>query len=140
MTDAAAGAFYGFDKVAVTLQDNWKGELPDEKDTWRGATNVTLTRMPMAVKNVKVQQRYPWNGKVDVDFDLTGEGAVKVTLSARVDGKKIKNPTVTGETTFDLGKGGELKDLRLTWDAKADFGDAEKHEKIKVKLTAEKAE
>ena len=32
---------------------------------------------------------------------------------------------------FDLGKGKELKDLRITWDAKADFGGAEKHEKIK---------
>ena len=140
VTDAAAGVFFGFDKVAVTLQDNWKGELPDEKDTWCGATNVELTRVPTAVKNVKVQQRYPWNGKVDVDFDLTGEGSVKVTVQVTVDGKKLKNPTVDGETTFDLGKGGELKDLRLTWDAKADFGDAEKHEKIKVKLTVEKAE
>ena len=140
VTDAAAGVFFGFDKVAVTLQDNWKGELPDEKDTWCGATNVELTRVPTAVKNVKVQQRYPWNGKVDVDFDLTGEGDVKVTVQVTVDGKKLKNPTVDGETTFDLGSGKELKDLRLTWDAAADFGDAEKHEKIKVKLSVEKAE
>ena len=138
--DAAAGVFFGFDKVTVTLQENWQGELPDEKSTWCGATNVELTRVPTAVKNVKVQQRYPWNGKVDVDFDLTGEGDVKVSLSVTVDGKKIKNPTVTGETEFDLGTGKELKDLRLTWDAKQDFGDAEKHEKIKVKLTVEKAE
>ena len=137
---AEENAFAGFNNIALTLPDNWQGELPDERDTWRGATGVTLTRMPMAVKNVKVQQRYPWNGKVDVDFDLTGEGAVKVTLSARVDGKKIKNPTVDGGTTFDLGKGGELKDLRLTWDAKADFGDEALHQKIKVKLTVEKAE
>ena len=77
---------------------------------------------------------------MDVDFDLTGEGSVKVSLSVTVDGKKLKNPTVDGETTFDLGEGKELKDLRLTWDAKADFGDEEKHEKIKVKLTVEKAE
>ena len=132
--DAAAGTFYGFDKVAVTLPDGWQGELPDERDTWCGATNVELTRVPMAVKNVKVQQRYPWNGKVDVDFGLTGEGAVKVAVQVTVDGKKLKNPTVDGETTFDLGKGGELKDLRLTWDAKADFKDAEKHEKIRVRL------
>ena len=138
--NAAAGVFFGFDKVTVTLQENWQGELPDEKNTWCGATNVKLTRVPTAVKNVKVQQRYPWNGKVDVDFDLTGEGNAKITLSVTADGKKLKNPTVEGETTFDLGKGGELKDLRLTWDAKADFGDAEKHEKIKVKLTVEKGE
>ena len=143
VTDAAAGVFYGFGsedaKVAVTLPDNWQGELPDEHGNWHGAKGE-LTSMPMAVRQVKVQQRYPWNGKVDVDFDLTGQGAVKVSLSARVDGKKIKNPTVDGETTFDLGKGGELKDLRLTWDAKADFKDEEIHQKIKVKLTVEKAE
>ena len=90
VTDAAAGTFSGFDKVSVTLPDNWQGDLPDERDTWYGATGATLTRMPMAVKNVKPQQRYPWNGLVDVTFDL--------------------------------------------------MGDAEKHEKIKVKLTVEKAE
>ncbi|MBQ0031751.1 MAG: hypothetical protein KBT68_03000, partial [bacterium] len=82
----------------------------------------------------------PWNSKVDVDFDLTGEGSVKVTLSVTTNGKKLKNPTVDGETTFDLGKGKELEDCRITWDAAADFGDAEKHEKIKVKLTVEKAD
>ena len=140
VTDAAAGSFYEWDGITVTLPDGWQGELPDEKSTWRGATNVKLTRVPMAVKNVKVQQRYPWNGKVDVDFALSGEGAVKVTLSVTADGKKLKNPMVDGETTFDLGKGGEVKDLRLTWDAKADFGDEEVHQKIKVKLTVAPAE
>ena len=144
VTDAAAGVFYGFGsedaKVAVTLPDNWQGELPDERDTWCGATGVTLTAWPMAVRNVKVQQRYPWNGKVDVDFDLTGEGNVKVTVRVTVDGKKLKKPTVDGETTFELGAGKELKDLRLTWDAAADFGDAALHQKIKVKLTVSPAE
>ena len=137
VTGAEENAFAGYSGFKVTLPDNWQGELP-KNGAWCGATGVTLTVYPMAVRNVKVRQRYPWNGKVDVDFDLTGAGAVKVTLSARVDGKKIKNPTVDGETTFDLGTGKELKDCRLTWDAAADFGDAEKHEKIKVKLTAEK--
>ena len=140
LTDALRGIGATGGTIALTLPDNWQGELPDEKDTWYGALSVELTAYPMAVKNVKVQQRYPWNGKVDVDFDLTGAGAVKVTLSVTVDGKKLKHPTVTGETTFDLGTGGELTGQKITWDAKADFGDAEKHEKIKVKLTVEKAE
>ena len=144
VTDAVAGVFYRVGsagaKIALTLSDNWQGELPDEKGNWCGVTGAELTRMPMAVRIVKVQQRYPWNGLVDVDFNLTGEGKVKVTLSVTADGKKLANPTVTGETTFDLGDCKELKDLRLTWDAGTDFGDAEKHEKIKVKLTVEKAE
>ena len=66
----------------------------------------------------------------------TYEGTVTVTA----DGVRLVKPTVTGVRKFDLGEGGELKDLRLTWDAKADFGDAELHQKIKVKLMVEKAD
>ena len=137
---AADDAFTGFDGFMVSLPDNWQGELPDEGGNWYGATGVTPTRVPMAVKNVKVLQRYPWNGLVDAKFDLTGEGSVKVSLSVRVDGKKLKNPTVTSGTTFELAEGGELKGLKLTWDAGTDFGDDVVHEKIKVKLTVSPAE
>ena len=139
VTGVKGNAFAGYSDFKLSLPDGWQGELP-KKGVWYGATGVTLTRMPLAVMNVKVQQRYPWNGLVDVNFDLTGEGDVKVKLSVTVDGKKLKNPTVTGETTFDLGTGGELKDCRITWDAKADFGDAEVHQKIKVKLTVSPVE
>ena len=139
LTDALRGIGASGGTIALTLPDNWQGELP-KGGSWYGATGVELTRMPMAVKNVKPQQRYPWNGLVDVNFDLMGEGSVKVKVQVTVDGKKLKNPTVTGETKFDLGAGGEQKGLKLTWNANADFGDAEKHEKIKVKLTVEKAE
>ena len=139
LTDALRGIGASGGTIALTLPDNWQGELP-KGGSWYGATGVELTRMPMAVKNVKPQQRYPWNGLVDVNFDLMGEGSVKVKVQVTVDGKKLKNPTVTGETTFDLGKGGELKDCRITWDAKADFGDAEVHQKIKVKLTVSPVE
>ena len=125
--------------VALTLPDNWQGELP-EGGVWYGATGVELTRWPKAVKNVKPRQRYPWNGLVDVTFDLTGEGSVAVAVQVTVDGKKLANPTMVGGTTFDLGSGGELKGLKVTWDAKADFGDETKHEKIKVKLTVSPAE
>ena len=40
-----------------------------------------------------------------------GEGSVKVKVQVTVDGKKLKNPTVTNETKFDLGTGGEQKGL-----------------------------
>ena len=139
LTDALRGIGASGGTIALTLPDGWQGELP-KGGSWYGATGVELTRMPMAVKNVKPQQRYPWNGLVDVNFDLMGEGSVKVKVQVTVDGKKLKKPTVTGETKFDLGAGGEQKGLKLTWNANADFGDAEKHEKIKVKLTVEKAE
>ena len=136
---AEGDAFTGFNNISLTLPDNWQGELPKD-GAWYGATGVELTRMPMVVKNVKVTQRYPWNGLVDVNFDLMGAGSVQVSLSVTVDGKKLKNPTVTSGTTFDLGTGMELKGLRLTWDAGTDFGDDVVHEKIKVKLTVSPAE
>ena len=139
VTGVEGNAFAGYSDFKLSLPDGWQGELP-KGGSWYGATGVELTRMPMAVKNVKPQQRYPWNGLVDVNFDLMGEGSVKVKVQVTVDGKKLKKPTVTGETKFDLGAGGEQKGLKLTWNAKADFGDAEKHEKIKVKLTVEKAD
>ena len=131
---AESGAFADFDGVKVTLPDNWQGELL-EKGAWYGATNAELTYWPKAVKNVKPLPRYPWNGLVDVTFDLTGEGEVAVTVQVTVDGKTLANPTLDGKMTFDLGKGTELKGLKLTWNAGADFDDAELHQKIKVKLT-----
>ena len=131
---AESGAFADFDGVKVTLPDNWQGELL-EKGAWYGATNAELTYWPKAVKNVKPLPRYPWNGLVDVTFDLTGEGEVAVTVRVTVDGKTLANPTLDGKMTFDLGKGTELKGLKLTWNAGADFDDAELHQKIKVKLT-----
>ena len=139
LTDALRGIGATGGTIALTLPDNWQGELP-KGGSWYGATGVELTRMPMVVKNVKVQQRYPWNGLVDVNFDLMGEGKVAVKVQVTVDGKKLKKPTVTGETTFDLGTGGEQKGLKLIWDAGTDFGDEKLHEKIKVKLTVEKAD
>ena len=52
----------------------------------------------------------------------------------------LTKPTVTGEKKFDLGTGGELKGLKLIWNAKADFGDEKVHEKIKVKLVIDPVE
>ena len=138
---AADDAFTGTGGFMVTLPDNWQGALPNAGGKWYGATNVGFTRVPMAVKNVKVTQRYPWNGLMDVKFDLTGEGYVAVSVQVMTNGvMAVENPTVTSGTTFDLGTGMELKGLRLTWDAKADFGDGEVHEKIKVKLSVSSAE
>ena len=131
---AEDGAFTGFNNIAVTLPDGWQGKLPDKDGNWYDATDANLTAYPMAVKNVKILQRYPWNGLVDVTYDLTGVGNVKVVLSVTANGKMLANPTVTGVKKFDLGTGGEVKGLKLVWDAKADFGDEGLHEKIKVKL------
>ena len=127
--------------VLLTLPDGWQGELPDEAGNWYDATEVTLTRWPMAVKNVKPAQRYPWNGLVDITYGLTGTGLVEVVVSVTTNGvKAVANPTVSGEAAFDLEEGKELKGLKLIWDAKTDFGDEGLHEKVKVKLTVEKAE
>ena len=140
VTGAAEDVFAGVNNVDLTLPDNWQGELPKD-GSWYGATGVELTRWPMAVKNVKVQQRYPWNGLVDVTYDVSGEGPVKVTVQVTTNGvMAVENPTMVGGTTFDLGSGGELKGQKVTWDAQADFGDEEVHEKIKVKLSVSPVE
>ena len=138
---AADDAFTGFDGFMVSLPDNWQGELPNAGGMWYGAEGVTLKGVPLAVKNVKVTQRYPWNGLVDVKFDLTGEGYVAVAVQVTTNGvMAVENPTVTGGTEFNLGSGKELQDCKITWDAKADFGDEEVHEKIKVKLSVSPVE
>ena len=139
LTDALRGIRASGGTVALTLPENWQGELPKD-GAWYGATGVELSAIPFAVKNVKVLPRYPWSGLVDVTYALSGTGTVKIAVAVTADGVRLVKPTVTGVKKFDLGEGDELKDLKLTWDAKADFGDEKIHEKIKVKLVIDPVE
>ena len=80
------------------------------------------------VKNVQAHQRYPWNGKVDIDFliDCTNTTAnFKVTVqctdhknNTNVVMKTIKyNDSGSAATSFTLKAGQH----RLTWDADTDL-------------------
>lgn len=83
------------------------------------------------VKNVETHQRYPWNGKVDIDFtiDSAVEGsnfAVRVSAEDTVGKTNITLKTVKYEDKVALSS---LEKLpagrhRVTWDADQDVPDA----------------
>jgi len=96
---------------------------------------------PVAIKNVTATPRYPWSGKVDVDFALEGDADEKyvVELSAKdmVGGTNLPVRTVGEATSSSLlnKEGSSLKSdgdvasplvlrpgtHRLIWDADADI-------------------
>ena len=139
VTGAENEAFKGFSNVALSLPDGWQGELPKDGD-WYGATGVTLTTYPLTVRNVTSQQRYPWNGLVDISCDLSGAGYVQIAVSTLHDGKKLCDAkTLIGETTIDLGAaGGVTNGVKLIWNAAKDLPAGFKGQGIKVKVTVEK--
>ena len=138
VTGAAPGVFAGFVGVALSLPDGWQGELP-KGGVWYGATGVTMEKLPLAVRNVTFLQRYPWNGLVDVSCDLTGAGTVSLKVTTLTnDVTFIAKPTITGETTIDLGDGCETNGVKLIWNAAADLPAGFKAGGVQVKVTVEK--
>ena len=110
------------------------------------ATGARADAMPgsesdsFAVRNVTSRQRYPWNGLVDIACDLTGTGLVKLNATVLTNGVKlVANPTITGETTIDLGDGCATNGVRLIWNAANDLPAGFKAQNVKVKVTVEKA-
>lgn len=95
----------------------------------------------VALSNVKIQQRYPWNGKVDISFNVastrenvsvavsaldtkTGNPAPVATLY-KADGTKMEYP-------FEVPKGKN----KIVWDASADLPSGFKSDALAVSLTA----
>ena len=139
VTGAESEAFKGFSNVSLSLPDGWQGELP-EKGVWYGATGVTLTGgIPLAVKNVTSQQRYPWNGLVDVACDLTGSGEVTLSATVLTNGvTSIANPTLEGVPTIDLdAAGGVTNGVKFIWNAAADLPAGFKANGVQLKVTVE---
>ena len=139
VTGAESEAFKGFSNVSLTLPDGWQGELPDEDGNWYGAT-VNLMGIPLAVKNVTFQQRYPWNGKVDVSCDLSGAGKVTLNVTVFTNGVKLCEATaLAGETTVDLDAVGGVKNgVKLIWNAAADLPAGFKAKDVQIKVTVKK--
>ena len=141
VTGAAEDVFAGLRDFALTLPDGWQGELPDEDGNWYGATGVELSGgLPLAVKNVRSLQRYPWNGLVDVTCDLTGAGTVTLGVTVLTNGVTfIAKPTIIGETTVDLDAvGGVTNGVKFIWNAANDLLAGFKAGGVKVKVTVEK--
>ena len=143
---AAKDAFKGVggeSAVKVSLPDGWQGELPDEDGKLYGMkVDMANFVYPMAVKNVKFQQRYPWNGLVDISCDLSGAGYVQIAVSTLQDGKKLCDvKAIEGETTIDLGETGcATNGVKFIWNAAKDLPAGFKGQGIKVKVTVEKQE
>ena len=95
----------------------------------------------VALSNVKIQQRYPWNGKVDISFNVAStRDNVSVTVSAldtktgnpapvatlyKADGTRMEYP-------FEVPKGNN----KLVWDASADLPLGFKTDSLAVSVTA----
>ena len=139
VTNVAAGAFTGIAGAKLTLPDGWRGEFPEE-GVWYGATDIEMASWPLTVQGVKFLQRYPWNGKVDIDVDVTGTGLVKLSVSATIDGKPVDVKTVEGGEVDCGESGSRVKGVRLTWNALADLEPGFKSEHVRIKVTAAKGE
>lgn len=94
---------------------------------WAGLALASFAGVQFEVKNVEAHQRYPWNGKVDIDFlidcaDSAAEFDVTVECTDHIGGTNVMMKTIKkndiGETAtkFTLQKGQH----RLVWNADVD--------------------
>ncbi len=68
---------------------------------------------PLSVKSVTFQQRYPWNGLVNIDFGVTGPAGEKdVVVTVRDGEAEVTNFTAA----VTIPEGGELS-TSIVWDA-----------------------
>lgn len=91
------------------------------------ACGSAFASLQYKVANVEAQQRYPWNGKVDIDFAIESEDATadfKVTFECKdLDGNtNIVMKTIRDDDKGDVATAFTLKagTYRFTWDADAD--------------------
>ncbi|MBQ4440160.1 MAG: hypothetical protein II909_03350, partial [Kiritimatiellae bacterium] len=127
--DSASGAA-GAGAEAVVAVEGATVTVAETVETAAGADGFGADNIP-AIKIVKMLQRYPWNGYVDIDYTLSGNLAgVAVELWYTVDGgtatkaeKWIVEPTVEAGTH------------RMTWNAAAEIVDGYKSDaKVTLKL------
>lgn len=91
------------------------------------------------VSGVTCRQRWPWNGKVDIDYTLnsSSDGAVfSVQFFGRIgNGEPFALSTVEGDGQYGLIIGSGSK--RLTWDSTADLGHTVDSSAAKVAVYAQ---
>ena len=110
-------------------------------DTAIGEAELPKAQRALTVKNVTFQQRYPWNGLVDITCDLSGTGKVTLGVTALTNGVKfVEATTITGETKIDLdAAGGVTNGVKFVWDAAEDRPEGFKVGDITIEVSAEKA-
>lgn len=94
------------------------------------------------VTDVAARQRYPWNGLVDSDFDLSCKlGALQIPLSLVVN-DEIGGTNLPCRTLWVDGVAAEQIQVqsghhRVTWDADADLPDGFECDRVTVEVKAE---
>ena len=100
---------------------------------------MTLSASADVVSGITCRQRWPWNGKVDIDYTLnsSSDGAVfSVQFFGRVgSGEPFALSTVEGDGQYGLVIGSGSK--RLTWDSTADLGHTVDSSAAKVAVYAQ---
>lgn len=97
----------------------------------------------VALSNVKIQQRYPWNGKVDISFDLAStrsSNAVRIIALDTSTGKDLNVRMVYDENgnqlvaPFKMTPGSH----RIVWDADADVPEGYSTDSLAITVVAGK--
>ncbi len=103
--------------VIVSMRD--KDMVSDGQETWGPEFPFTVVvDAPPSVTNVVARQRWPWNGLVDVDYEVGGDttGMVARISFAAPDGRTWNAPTFLDGAEPSAAPGFH----RVTWDTKAD--------------------
>ena len=100
---------------------------------------MTLSASADVVSGITCRQRWPWNGKVDIDYTLNSSNAGAVfslSFYGRIgDGEPFVLSTVEGDGQYGLTFGSGSK--RLTWDSTADLGHTVNSSQVKIAIAAE---
>ena len=93
------------------------------------------------IENVRARQRWPWNGKVDIDFDVVGSAGVSygvvLSVTDTIGGTNLTMRTVTTSEGAAINPTGAKVipgQYRWTWDAAADLPDGFECDAISVNV------
>ena len=93
------------------------------------------------IENVRARQRWPWNGKVDIDFDVVGSAGVSygvvLSVTDTIGGTNLTMRTVTtsdGAAINPIGAKVIPGQYRWTWDAAADLPDGFECDAVSVNV------
>ena len=95
----------------------------------------------VALSNVKIQQRYPWNGKVDISFNLA---STKSNNTIRISAVDTRTGEMLNVTSLFDENGNELYGpikmapgkRRIVWDADRDFQEKVRIDELSITVSA----
>ena len=95
----------------------------------------------VALSNVKVQQRYPWNGKVDISFNLAStksNNTIRVSAIDTSTGEMLNVTSLFDENGTELFSPIKMSPgkRRIVWDADKDFQEKVKIDELSITVSA----